>query len=233
MLALTVFFTAAAGTGFAQTTPTEQPKKPEPAPGGEAKPAEPKTEGKTATPAGTAPRVKLETTLGPIVLELDAVKAPISTANFLQYVNDKFYDGTVFHRVIPNFMIQGGGYDPELNEKKQGLRQPIRNEWTNGLKNVRGTIAMARTSVADSATAQFFINVVDNPNLDKPDAGGAAYAVFGKVVEGLENVDKIRNTETKADPKYPGGKVVPVTPVLIQSAKVIDAGPASEAKKPG
>ncbi len=165
------------------------------------------------------PKVTMKTTLGDVVLELDAEKAPISTLNFLRYAQSKYYDGTVFHRVIPTFMIQGGGFDAKLDKKLKGLMPPIKNEWTNGLKNKRGTIAMARTSAPDSATSQFFINVVDNGSLDQP-RGGAAYAVFGKVVEGMENVDKIRNTQTKTDAKYPGGKVVPATPVVIESVRL-------------
>jgi cyclophilin family peptidyl-prolyl cis-trans isomerase len=172
----------------------------------------------------------METTLGDFVIELDAQKAPISTANFLTYVNEKFYDGTIFHRVIPTFMIQGGGFDDKINQKRAGLHPPIKNEWKNGLKNVRGTIAMARTSAPDSATAQFFINVVDNDFLDQPN-GGAAYAVFGKVVDGMDTVDKIKETKTENNSKYPGGKVVPVTAVVIKSARVVGGATASAAKK--
>lgn len=166
--------------------------------------------------------VKLETSLGDIVLELDGEKAPISTKNFVDYVDAGFYNGTIFHRVMSNFMIQGGGYLPDLTEKQDGLRPPIKNEWQNGLKNVRGTIAMARTQVADSATAQFFINVVDNGALDQP-RDGAAYAVFGKVVGGMDTVDKIRNTPVHSDPKLPMGPVVPTEPVIIKAAKRADA----------
>ncbi len=168
----------------------------------------------------TNPRVTLETSLGNIVLELDIEKAPISTANFLRYAKEGFYNGTVFHRVIPTFMIQGGGMDKDLNKKTAGMHSPIKNEWKNGLKNVIGTIAMARTGAPDSATSQFFINVKDNKNLDMPSSGGAAYAVFGKVVEGMDVVEKIRTTKTEVNPKYPGGKVVPVTPVIIKSVIV-------------
>jgi peptidyl-prolyl cis-trans isomerase A (cyclophilin A) len=197
------------------------------------KPAAPQAEEKAVKPAttpGKAEYVVFETTLGDIVLELDAEKAPISTKNFLDYVEAGFYKGTIFHRVIPNFMIQGGGYLPDLTEKKDGLKAPIKNEWQNGLKNVRGTIAMARTAVADSATAQFYINVVDNAALDAP-RDGAAYAVFGKVVGGLAAVDAIRNTPTKADPKYGRDKVVPVNPVLINNARRIAADKVQEASK--
>jgi len=177
-------------------------------------------ESKPASAAGLNPRVKMETSLGDIVLELDGEKAPVSTLNFIRYAEDKFYDGTIFHRVMKTFMIQGGGYTPEVDEKK-GSRGGIKNEWKNGLKNNRGTIAMARTNQPDTATAQFFINVVDNARLDQPQADGAAYAVFGKVVEGMETVDKIKDTAVKAHPKYPGGEVVPVETVVIKSVKVM------------
>ena len=176
----------------------------------------------TASAAGQ-PQLKIKTTLGEITLELDAEKAPISTLNFIQYAQNNFYDGTVFHRVMPNFMIQGGGFTETIDLKTEGLRPPIKNEWKNGLKNVRGTISMARTAKPDSATAQFFINVVDNPALDQPSArtGNAGYAVFGKVIQGMDTVDKIRNIETQEHPKYPGGKVVPVKSVVIQSVRIV------------
>ena len=168
------------------------------------------------------PRVKLETTLGDIVLELDGEKAPISTLNFVQYVEEKFFDGTVFHRVMKTFMIQGGGFTVEMDKKVAGMHPPIKNEWKNGLKNARGTIAMARTGAPDSATSQFFINVVDNGSLDTP-RGGAAYAVFGKVIEGMDTVDKIRDTPVASHPKYGGGRAttVPVTAVVVQTARLI------------
>ncbi len=165
----------------------------------------------------------MKTSLGDITLELDAEKAPVSTLNFLRYVQADFYKGTIFHRVMPDFMIQGGGFNAEIDKKEDGLMPPIVNEWRNGLKNVRGAIAMARTPDPDSATAQFYINVVDNPSLDGGPGGGAGYAVFGKVIEGMETVDKIRHTETRVHPKYQGGgKVVPVETVLIESAVVLD-----------
>ena len=143
-------------------------------------------EPKPAAATGLNPRVKIETSLGDIVLELDGEKAPISTLNFIRYAEEKFYDGTVFHRVMKSFMIQGGGYTAEIDEKK-GARGGIKNEWKNGLKNNKGTISMARLGgQPDSGSAQFFINVVDNARLDQPQADGAAYAVFGKVVEGMD-----------------------------------------------
>jgi cyclophilin family peptidyl-prolyl cis-trans isomerase len=142
------------------------------------------------------PRVRLETTKGDFVLELDAEKAPISAANFLAYVQDGHFDGTVFHRVIKGFMIQGGGMDAELRPKK--TKAPIQNEAHNGLKNLAGTIAMARTQVVDSATSQFFINTVDNKFLDNaglnPDKFG--YAVFGKVIDGMDTVYAIEQAKT-------------------------------------
>jgi peptidyl-prolyl cis-trans isomerase A (cyclophilin A) len=152
------------------------------------KPAAPAAEAKAA-------KVRLKTSKGDIVLELNAEKAPITVKNFLEYVEKDHYDGTVFHRVIDGFMIQGGGFaakDGKLVEKASG--KGIKNEGQNGLKNLRGTIAMARTNDPDSATAQFFINVADNAALDYPSNGG--YAVFGKVVEGMDVVDKIKDMPT-------------------------------------
>jgi len=176
------------------------------------------------TPKGDQlhPKVTMETSLGDLVLELDGEKAPITTLNFIQYADDGYYAGTIFHRVMSTFMIQGGGHLPDLSEKTQGLREGIKNEWRNGLKNDRGTIAMARKGgQPDSATAQFFINVVDNAFLDVP-RDGAGYAVFGKVVEGIDVVDRIRYTPVDTHEAYGGGrnKVVPVEPVIIKSVKV-------------
>jgi len=159
---------------------------------------------------GWAQKVKLATSMGDIVIELDAAKAPKSVDNFVQYVRAGHYDGTVFHRVIDNFMIQGGGMTADLKQKP--TRAPIPLESRNGLKNVRGSVAMARTSDPNSATAQFFISVKDNAFLDaanSPDGNG--YAVFGKVVSGMDVVDKIR-----AVPTGPGD--VPQTPVVIKTA---------------
>ena len=140
-------------------------------------------------------KVRIETTKGDIVIELNEQKAPVSCKNFLQYVDEKYYDGTIFHRVIKDFMIQGGGMNSQMRQKP--TKPPIINEAKNGLKNDRGTIAMARTSDPDSATSQFFINHADNDflNFGARDAG---YAVFGKVVEGMDVVDKIANVKTKA-----------------------------------
>jgi peptidyl-prolyl cis-trans isomerase B (cyclophilin B) len=150
----------------------------------------------TSTAAEHAPRVRLETTMGNIVLELDRERAPLTVDNFLAYVNDGFYDGTIFHRVIDGFMIQGGGYTPDFSRKK--ARAPIKNEADNELKNTIGSIAMARTSDPHSANAQFFINVADNAMLDykSSDARGWGYAVFGRVVVGMDVVDAIRTQAT-------------------------------------
>jgi peptidyl-prolyl cis-trans isomerase A (cyclophilin A) len=165
---------------------------------------------------GPAPRVLLATSAGEITLQLDAEKAPKSVANFLEYVKAGHYDGTVFHRVMDGFMIQGGGFTPEMTQKP--TRPPIALESRNGLKNERGTVAMARTNVPDSATSQFFINVVDNPRLDYPNPDGNGYAVFGKVVAGMEVVDAIRKVETG---NRGGHQNVPVKPVLIRSATIV------------
>lgn len=146
--------------------------------------------------AQSNPVVVIETSLGAITAELDRRNAPVSVANFLAYAESGFYSGTVFHRVIKGFMIQGGGFTADLQRKE--TRAPIRNEATNGLSNERGTLALARTNVVDSATAQFFINTVDNPGLDNrgTDPGNYGYAVFGRVVDGLDVVDRIENVAT-------------------------------------
>jgi len=159
---------------------------------------------------------KMTTSKGDLYLELNNEAAPISTANFQGYVESEYYNGTIFHRVIEGFMIQGGGFEADMSRKE--TKSPIENEWTNGLKNVRGSIAMARTSAPDSATSQFFINVVDNPFLDTP-RGGAAYAVFGRVVKGMDVVDKIRvvTTGTRA-----GMGDVPIEPIVIEKVVELD-----------
>ena len=164
-------------------------------------------------------QVRLETSSGVIVLALDAAKAPATVANFLAYVDAGHYDGTLFHRVIPGFMIQGGGFDRDFRQKE--TRKPIANEAGNGLKNLRGTIAMARTGDPHSATAQFFINSVDNAFLDHTaaNAGGWGYAVFGRVTEGLEVVDAISQAKTGAQG---GHQDVPVEPVVLLKAERAD-----------
>ncbi len=163
--------------------------------------------------------VTIRTTFGAIKLELDAEKAPQTVANFLSYARDGFYDGTIFHRVIDNFMIQGGGFDAEMNQKSTG--EPIENEADNGLKNDVGTIAMARTMDPHSATAQFFINVKDNDFLNHSGKNmqGWGYAVFGRVVEGSEVLDKIRAVPTTS---RGGHQDVPVDPVIIESVEVTE-----------
>ena len=163
-----------------------------------------------ASGAAFAQKVRLQTSMGDIVVELDAAKAPKSVANFVQYVKAGHYDGTIFHRVINNFMIQGGGMSPDMKEKE--TRAPIPLESRNGLTNQRGTVAMARTPDPNSATAQFFINVKDNDFLNQAQArDGNGYAVFGKVVEGMDVVDKIRAVPT-------GAGDVPTQPVVIKKA---------------
>lgn len=162
------------------------------------------------------PQVEIQTNQGRIVLELYADKAPKTVDNFLQYTKDGFYDGTIFHRVIDGFMIQGGGFTPDMTQK--ATRPPIENEAKNGLKNDIGTIAMARTNNPHSATAQFFINLVNNDNLNRPRPDGYGYAVFGKVVEGMDVVDKIAATPTQRLNMLFAN--IPVTPVVITSAKI-------------
>ncbi|MEO0003930.1 MAG: hypothetical protein RLZZ22_1622 [Pseudomonadota bacterium] len=168
-----------------------------------------------AGPGTTAPRVKLETSLGVITLELDAQKAPRTVANFVQYVKDKHYDGTVFHRVIDGFMVQGGGFTADMQQKP--ARPSIQNEADNGLKNLPLTVAMARTSDPHSASAQFFINVADNRFLNhtQPTLNGWGYAVFGKVVAGADVVDKIRQVRTGSRGMF---QDLPTTPVTILKA---------------
>jgi len=166
----------------------------------------------TAALAGSAPQVKFQTSLGDFTVEVYPDKAPKTVENFLQYVKDKFYNGTIFHRVIGNFMVQGGGFTPDMNQK--ATREPIPLEAKSGLKNDRGTIAMARTSNPNSATAQFFVNVVDNNGLNAPSPDGNGYAVFGKVIAGMDTIDKIRAVPT-------GRQDVPTTQILINSATLV------------
>jgi cyclophilin family peptidyl-prolyl cis-trans isomerase len=158
----------------------------------------------------------METSKGTLKIELDQAKAPKSVANFLAYVDEGFYNGTIFHRVIPDFMVQGGGFTPDMKQK--AAHDPVANEAGNGLKNMRGTLAMARTSVVDSATAQFFINVTDNAFLNHRDdsASGFGYAVFGKVIDGMDIVDKIKSVKTTSSGQYDN---VPAEAVIIKSVK--------------
>jgi cyclophilin family peptidyl-prolyl cis-trans isomerase len=172
----------------------------------------------TVATADDHPRVLLETSMGNITLELDAKAAPETVKNFVQYVEDGFYNGTIFHRVMSDFMIQGGGFTSDM--QKKSTRAPIKNEASNGLKNLRGTIAMARTRDPDSATAQFFINVVDNSSLNygDPRGDGSGYAVFGKVVDGMETVDRIRAVKTATMGMY---RNVPVESIIINKASLV------------
>jgi cyclophilin family peptidyl-prolyl cis-trans isomerase len=174
--------------------------------------------------AGEKRRILLSTTMGDITLELAPDKAPITVENFVAYVEAGYYDGTVFHRVIPNFMIQGGGLDKDLKEKAGG-RPPIKNESDNGLRNKTGTVAMARTSAPDSATSQFFINVSDNAFLDRTEAG-VGYTVFGKVVEGMKLVEKMGSVNTTSKGVH---RDVPVEPIVLNSAKLLDDAGAEAA----
>ena len=193
------------------------------------KPVEPPTTkpAQTNPDDDTAPfvYVLMKTSLGEIVLELNREKAPISVKNFLSYTDKEFYDGTIFHRVMSTFMIQGGGFTEDMQKKPTD--PPIKNEWTNGLKNVRGSIAMARAPQPDSATAQFFINVKDNPNLDRPN-DGAGYAVFGKVVAGMDVVEAIKSVAVTSNPFNPRKRTYPVEPIVIESVSRLSADEAKE-----
>ncbi len=179
--------------------------------------------------AAEKPKVKVTTNLGSFTLELDSEAAPKTVDNFMGYVKSGHYKGTLFHRVIKSFMIQGGGHTPNMTEKP--TKAPVQNEAKQasekGLKNTRGTVAMARTNAPHSATAQFFVNVVDNGFLDYPGRDGFGYCVFGKVVEGMETVDKIKDVRTKAGDR-------PVEDVLIQNAEIVGAkAPAKKAMAKG
>jgi peptidyl-prolyl cis-trans isomerase A (cyclophilin A) len=166
--------------------------------------------------ANDNPVVLMTTSMGSIKIELFPKEAPLTVKNFLAYVKDGFYKGTIFHRVIPGFMIQAGGFTADMKLKPTG--RPVRNEAGNGLKNDRGTVAMARSADPDSATSQFFINVVNNDNLNRPMPDGYGYAVFGKVIEGMDVVDRIAAVKTGARMVF---QDVPVTPVVIKTITVI------------
>lgn len=210
---------AVAETAPPPAEPVEEPaEEPEPEPVAEAPAPEPPAKKAAPKPAPPPPpknpRVVISTTKGDMTLELDPDKAPETVKNFLSYVDEGFYAGTVFHRVIPGFMIQGGGHTADLQKKP--TKAPIRNEATNGLKNLRGTISMARTANPHSATSQFFINHADNAMLDNGPQQGWGYAVFGKVIEGLDVLDAIANTPTGNS----GGMAdVPRETILINSIK--------------
>ena len=233
---------AFAGVAAAQDVPAPQPAAPQPQPA-QSPPApttQPQTQPLPAAQPGSqvrrladlaapmesapvaGPRVALETSMGRIVLELYPDKAPLTVANFLSYVKDGHYNGTIFHRVIGDFLVQGGAYTPDMQQKPE--RAPVANEASNGLSNLRGTLVAARRlSDSTSATAQFFINTVDNRQLDyRGDATPemAGFCVFGRVVEGMDVVDRIRVVPTGAKPPFASD--VPVTPVLIESAKPLD-----------
>jgi len=170
------------------------------------------------------PMVILSTTMGDIKVELFADKAPGTVQNFIDYTKAGYYDGTIFHRVIPNFMVQGGGLTPDMQDKTAGRKPAIKNESSNGLKNEPGTLAMARTSAPDSATSQFFINVVNNEFLNKEKAQDkVGYAVFGKVVEGMDVVNKIVNVKTTTKGPHQN---VPVDAIVIKSARIVEGGGA-------
>ena len=166
--------------------------------------------------AQAAPSVQFQTSAGDFVIELNAEKAPKTVENFLQYVNDKHYEGTIFHRVIDGFMVQGGGFTSAMAQKP--TRGPIPLEASNGLRNDRGTIAMARSGNPNSATSQFFINVVDNAGLNAPQPDGFGYAVFGKVSSGMETIDKIRTLPTG---NKAGMQNVPLTPITINAVRIL------------
>lgn len=178
------------------------------------------------------PRVMLVTRLGEIVIELDAAAAPKTVANFLDYAREGHYNGTVFHRVVPGLLVQAGGFTPDLQHKP--TRAPVASEAGNGLSNRRGTVAAARDrGVADSATAQFFFNLVDNPKFDRTDPGSAytaGYTVFGRVLQGLDVVDRIAAVPTRAQGPFPAW--VPVVPVVIERVQVLDSAPAQETATP-
>jgi peptidyl-prolyl cis-trans isomerase B (cyclophilin B) len=190
--------------------------------------------------AAASPQVELKTSMGIIVFELDPAKAPATVDNFLQYVKAGHYDGTIFHRVIPGFMVQGGGFTAHFVEEKptrkmvlteKSTRKPVRNEASNGLQNEVGTIAMARTPDPHSATAQFFINVADNRSLNFrfPTADGYGYTVFGKVVQGMDVVNRIVKVPTGPGPAP--HQNVPETPIVIEQARILDAAAPAAKKK--
>ncbi len=186
----------------------------------------------TSRPVPARAYILMTTSLGDILLELDGEKAPITVANFLSYADKGYYDGTIFHRVMGTFMIQGGGFTPGMNKKPTD--PTIKNEWRNGLKNTRGTIAMARLGgQPDSASSQFFINVVDNASLDRPQRDGAGYAVFGRVVAGMDTVDTIRVVDTGMKKRLQN---VPIVTVVIEKVRRISDEDARKkikaAKKP-
>jgi cyclophilin family peptidyl-prolyl cis-trans isomerase len=177
---------------------------------------------------GGNPMVEVKTNLGKFTIELYKKEAPITVENFLNYVDKKYYDGTIFHRVIPEFVIQGGGFTPEM--MKKATAPPIENEATNGLKNLKYTLSMARTTVVNSATSQFFVNLKDNPPLDHKSTAvnEFGYAVFGKVIEGTEVIDKIAAVKTTTKGSYAN---VPVKPIVMKTVRRIDIEKKGEKEK--
>jgi cyclophilin family peptidyl-prolyl cis-trans isomerase len=221
MLAVLAVCLAVPIDAVAQGTPVPVPQatKPAAATQGTTKPTTPVTAAQPRQPqpaAGKNPVVLMETSMGTIKIELFQDRAPITVQNFLSYVQDKFYDGTIFHRVINDFMIQGGGFLPDMTRKE--TKALIKNEGSNGLSNKVGTLAMARTADPDSASSQFFINVKDNSYLDYKDPSNPGYAVFGKVIEGMDVVDKIKAVPTGMKGM---SRDVPLEPVLIKSVKLV------------
>ena len=219
--------TASCAFAFMSAAVAQEPTAPTPAAPATAAPEAPAAQ----APAATGPIfIMLDTTKGAIVLELDPVKAPISVENFRRYVKEGFYNQTVFHRVVPNFVVQGGGFDEKFVQKK--TNEPIKNEWTNGLKNMRGTISMARTPSPDSATSQFFLNLKDNPALDG--ANGPGYAVFGKIVVGMDVLDAmgaVRPGPAEATDQTGTKRIFPDVPsekLMMRSAAEIDAAAAAK-----
>jgi len=207
LLVMILIVAALAVIAVIQKTALEPPQNPQQAKETFVEPQKPKDEKKI---------VKLETTMGDITIELNEKAAPVTVKNFLRYVEEGFYDGTIFHRVINNFMIQGGGFTQDMKRKQ--THPPIKNEASNGLKNDRGTIAMARMPNPDSATSQFFINHRDNNSLNYTGPSRPGYAVFGKIIEGMDVVDKIAAVKTTVRGRM---KDIPVEPVIINSATII------------
>lgn len=216
-LALALPSVALAQNTPAQKAPAAKPAATQPAAKKAAPAASAAKKADTTAAASAAPKVLIKTSLGDITVELYPDKAPKSVDNFLTYVKSGFYDGTIFHRVIAGFMIQGGGFTADLRQKK--TRAPIAIESKNGLSNLRGTVSMARTMDPNSATAQFFINTVDNPRLDYAGDANPGYAVFGKVTSGMDVVEKIRAVETGAQGPFVSD--VPKTPIVIEKVSVV------------
>jgi cyclophilin family peptidyl-prolyl cis-trans isomerase len=203
---------------FATASAALAQDKPAPAPAPEAKPAQ-------AAPAAAALEYCVfHTNKGDIFIELDRAKAPVTVENFVGYIKDGFYDGTVFHRIVPNFVIQGGGFDTQGVQKKN--KAPISNEWQNGLKNKRGTLSMARTAAPNSATSQFFISLKDNDMLDQPISGGAGYAVYGRVISGMDIVDEIAKAKRTVKK---GMQDWPIEDIVVSKAEMISKADADKA----